>query len=240
MAIEDIAVKISAKHSSSTRTPYAWSFAVRAAFLDAHPDLPLRAKLVREDDTLHIQYGEEGNMPSALPSPWQWTTLSPLWVINLHQPAGYQRSTLMGGIYDDELHRITINPHEYTNLMVEAMSDVPVQPRLSEASDRFKANRGGGRHRKTQPLFKRAQLPVADDEVEHPLFNHPRAVANRERQESSALTITTLPQTIANWSDANVKALRHLIMDLQMKRPEIVFSVVNGIVTMKKQMLEDI
>jgi hypothetical protein len=243
MALEDIEVKVSAKRVSASRAiPFGWCFAVSKRFLEAHPDLPERMQIIREDDTLYVQFGDEGNLFSLVRSMWQWAQISKVWLTNFHPPTAYQPATQMTAIYDDETHRIALNPNDYTNLMVEAMSSTPYQPPLSEHSDRFRVAPRGQRTRKTPPFFKRAPLPEeANEEEEHPLFNHPRVQANRERQQTStALAIATLPNSVVSWTDSNVKALRQLIMDLQMRRPEIVFSIINGIVTMKKQTFEDI
>jgi hypothetical protein len=242
MSFEDVEVKVSSKRTSqSTVTPYGWSLAVTRDFLGDHPDLPERVQLVRAGDTIYVQFGEEGNAFNYVPSRWQWVQVTRRWLTNLQTPADHQPAVVVTGIYDDETHRITLNPHDYTNVMVEAMSNIRNQPRLSDAGDRFKTVPRGHRLRKAPPFFKRAPLPDdTHEEAEHPLLSHPRAVAALERQQSLSLTVATLPSTVSSWTDNNVKALRQLIMDLQMRRPEIVFSVVNGIVTMKKQTFEDI
>ena len=246
MALEEIKVKFSSKHLTTPSTPFGWCFSVSTDFLASHPNLPPRCVLDRVEDTIYIQFGTQGNMFGTLPGKLQWVQISRKWLNNFHNPAGFQSAVEMDAIYDSDTHRVKLNPHQYTELMVKAMSDEPEQPILDDTIlDRFTLSpRTNGntpkpsKNKKTIPFLRRAPMP--NEDVVDPLQQHPRVLAAHERQESRALATAILPPSIAVWTDQNIRNLRQLIMDLQIKRPEIVFSVVNGIVTMKKQTFEDI
>jgi hypothetical protein len=228
--LEPVTLKFSSKRVT-TSSKYAWSVGITKDFLANHPELPIRLQIHQENRSIYIVFSDTGSLLSTtLPGKVRWAVFSSLHLYNFYGPTNGMLRVDLDGLYDATKARIEVDKDQYTDMMVRCMDpQPPPELRNLESGDTFKVKPRQSKvfNVKTKPegnLF-------ADDFVEPP---------RREKPSTNELVPYSLPTRVSLWHDDNIRNLKTLIMDLQSRRPDIVFQVINGIVTMRKQTFEEI
>ncbi len=213
---EPVTLKFSAKRVTVVTAPYSWCCGFHKDFI-SRPGMPSRACLDVVDRKIYVILGKEGAAFGKNAGNFRWANFSRLWIGRFGSPKSNMLALQMDGLFDKKKRRIEINPRQYTEQMIAALTPDPAQQSIEELerNDTFK----------TRPKLPGKNVAVKKETS--------KEITAPQRFPHS------LPPKVA-WSDDNIRNLKLLILDLQSNRPDIVFQIVNGIVVMRKQLFEEI
>lgn len=232
MTSELFDVKIGSKQNTGSVGRFLWSVSVKKDLVkfaaEALGSERVRAILIGNETSLYIQLGTEGSIFHEHASGHRATAaVTSIHLQNVGEPDAFLPLGNVNATFNNQDLRIEIAIVDCPDVLKRALDPhrkpIEVAPsgrRSAKDLEALEAN----------DLFK--TRPRDSTKPKSP----PMVPMTKQRQPTALM----LPESVELWNNSNVKKLKLLILDLQAKRPDIVFKLENGVITLKRQILEDI